>query len=195
MEFKNLQHCDKQMRELAARMRTYKKKRERFGLTDEEAQEQRKMLREFYLLQEEVIDSRLEEVFFPLLYTTESRNLIKVIQKDIPWNGGCVIRNVDVDNIMDAIEKLNGQKRKVIYNAIIRIHEIALAKFQDYCNEATEQNLDWLEQVSTFIVGHEYGTIFDIIGYIDTRYRDFADLLGIELPDLDIEIEDEEDEE
>lgn len=192
MEFKSIQYCDKMMKELAVKMRTYKKKRERWSLTDEEAQSQRKALIEFNLLHSELIDSRLEDIFFPLFYTTEVRNLIKKISKYVPWNGGTVIRNKDVDAIMDAFDGLSETEQEIVCSAIEKIHEIVLFKFQDYCNKATEDQVDWLEQVAVFMVNNPGGTIFDILNYIDLRYRDFADLIGIELPALEIEIEEDE---
>lgn len=191
MEFKSSKYLDKKMRETAERMKVLKKKRERFGLTDEEAIESRKLLGEFWVLESEMVDSRMEEVFFPMFYDAKTKKCIATIQKYLPWNGGKVIRNKDVDLIMDTIDELNGQKRKIIYETLEELHETVLMNFAKYENAANEDQQNWLKSIGDYLTNSKLGNSFHIIYYIDERYRDLADMLGYDLPEVEI-LEEEE---
>ena len=74
------------------------------------------------------------------------------------------------------------------------MHDTTITKFAEFANKADDKDIEWLEKIAVFIYGKKIGaTVLDIMSHIDGRYKDFGDLIGITLPEVEIEFEGEED--
>lgn len=189
MEFKDAKLLEVEMKELQKKLKLFKKKRERFGLDEEEKNEEVHVLREFFLLKEEFIDLKMEEYIIKKIYDHEAYKMLDVIKKHVPWNGGLVIRNKDFNAILDKVDNFTSLQINLLTTTLIKLHAHIMKRLAEYANKP--ENIAYIEEVGKFVTQDNYGNILDIVTYIDTRFREFAEMILVELPDIDIEWEDE----
>jgi uncharacterized protein YnzC (UPF0291/DUF896 family) len=174
-----------------AKIQTFEKKRKIMGLSEEEKIKVKNMKQEYFLGYEEMIEGVINVYLIPQIHDAKCLKLLSDIQEMVPWSGGLIIRDADFQSITQAGEKLTNKEQQKLKILISKLHVKAMANFNEVVNESKE-NYESIQEYGKVITARETGNIFDVISYIDSRYREFAEMMGFELPDVIIEGENQE---
>lgn len=181
------QRIESKMGNLSKKIELLKKKKDTMGLSQDEKEQYEDMIVEFLLLKEELVDLKVEEWIFSQLYNEKTEQYLTNIQKYIPWNGKTVIRKKDAELIINSEKELTNEQREELINNLMLLHREILLQFEKFFNNFDD--MDFLLELSAFIGNRseEEKNIFDLIQFIDLRYRTIGELIGYELPELEID--------
>lgn len=172
------------MKNLHKKFEVLNKKQHSFGLTAEEENRLKKIRADWWTLREELVESHLNISVFPYLLGKEANDAIKEIQKFIPWHGGLILRDEDLKIISDAEKNLTDEERELIEKKLSFVHKLTLQKFEDFCD--SEEGWNYMNDVSKLLTNDETGDIVEVLIYLDARYREFGELLGIHLDEVEV---------
>lgn len=187
----NIYKIGKQMEKIHKKVSLLNRKKESIGLTAEEEKKLKKYCQQSWLLHEELIETHLNITVIPYVLTDEAKKALKEIQKLVPWNGGLIIRNKDYEAICEAEKNLTPEQKQFIADKLEFIHISVMQQFELFCN--TESGYEYMRQTSKVITSEEDGNVLDVLVYLDARYREFGELLDIELQEVEIVFGDDED--
>jgi uncharacterized protein YnzC (UPF0291/DUF896 family) len=176
-----------QMKKIHKKVNLLNKKQTSFGLTAEEEEKLQQYRTESWLLHEELIETHMNISVVPYLMTVEISNAIEEIQKVIPWDGGLIRRDEDLEAIYNT--KLTEDQKQFIADKLEFIHVGMVQRFELFCS--SEMGMEQVRHASKIISTEEDGNILDVLVYLDARYREFGELLDIELQEVEIMWEDE----
>lgn len=182
---RNVTNIEHKIKQLQKKLDILFKKKRTFGLTIEEDKNYREFQTQFYTLHDEYIDIKVENVLLTHLYDKDTTMALKTIQAIVPWSGGFVIRESEFEGILESEITLSKEQKVMIENNLIKIHKEVLNNFEKMTQN--EDVLDFLIDMGKFVSQKKDGDIGDLARYIDSRYREFGELLGIELEELEIE--------
>ena len=121
----------------------------------------------------------------PYVLTPEANKALQEIQGIINWNGGLIRREEELNAIIDKATELTEQEKKLIADKLELIHRSVLEQFELLC--MSEDGYRYICDVSKVITEEQDGNVLDVLVYLDARYREFAELLDIELQEVEIE--------
>jgi hypothetical protein len=157
------------------------RKQTRMGLDNDEKKELKQLIKKY----NEECDFVVEEIIaylINLLISSEGKKSLKKINKLINWNGEKRITFKEFEGILEVASKLNEEEIMEVEISLVKLHADIFRGLEKLCS--SEGMMDLLSQIGKVIVNSENGDILDTISYIDSVYKDFADLLGIELPEV-----------
>jgi hypothetical protein len=108
----------------------------------------------------------------------------------VPWHGKLVLRDVDLQLISEAEKGLTEEQRDFITEKLSFAHESVLQKFEEFCE--TDEGWSYMNDVSKVLTNSKEGDILEITIYLDARYREFGELLGIDLDEVEVYFEGDE---
>lgn len=179
-----------QMKNIHKKVELLNKKRSAFGLTLEEEEKLEKYLLESWVLHEELIETHLKITVFPHLLDKETNKLLSSIQKILPWNGGLIRRTEDYENVINRVLNVSSIEKEYIVNKLQLLHKQVLNNFESFCS--TEQGYFHMMEASKVLSAEEDGNILDLLVYLDTMYRELAELLDIHLEEVEVMWEDDD---
>lgn len=180
----------KQMKQIYKKVDLLNRKQKLFGLTSEEEKRLRKYRTQSWLLHDELIETHLNISVMPYLITKEYEIALKEIREIIPWNGGIVRSDEDLEGISDRFLLLTEEEKEKLAIKLEFLHIHIMQQFELFCS--SEEGYRYIQDVSKVITTEEDGNVLDVLVYLDTRYRDLANLLEIELQEVEVFWEDEE---
>lgn len=186
---KDIYQIRKQMGKYHKKINLLNKKKIQIGLDKEEEKNLDEYRIQFWILHEELIETHLNITVIPYLTSKESSDILKDIQKIIPWKGGLIRRDQELEEIINAFEKLPKEQKEYIAKKLETLHLIILQSFESFCS--TNEGYLYIQEASKVISDEEDGNILDVLVYLDARYRELAELLDIELQEVEIMWEDE----
>lgn len=173
------------MKKLQSKLDLLWKKHLAFGLSKTEEERYTDLKIQFNVLYEEFREAEFERVLMTYLYDRETVMALKKIQSIIPWDGGFVLRDTEFEEILDAELELTDEQREMIKDNLVFIHNRILKNFEKF---ALKDGMDvFLLDLAAFITRRESAGIHEVAIHIDDRYREFAEMLNIELEELEIE--------
>lgn len=180
----------KQMKKIYNKVNLLNKKKTSFGLTAEEEAKLSELRSQSWLLHEELIESHLNITVMPYLVTKEYNEALTAIQGMIPWSGGFVRKEEDLNGILDKFLDLSEDDKQRLSNKLEFMHILICQSFEDLCS--SEEGYEHIREASKVITIEEDGNILDVLVYLDSRYRELADLLDIELQEVEVMWEDDD---
>lgn len=186
----HLYKLSKQMEKIHKKVVLLNRKHDSFGLTDEETKKLNEFRSESWLLYEELIETHLNISVMPHLITPEYNDALKVVTDITSWNGGFIRREEDLNDLFEKIVDLNDDEMQLLADKLEMMHLMILQRFELFCS--SDEGYDHIKTVSKIITSETDGNVLDVLVYIDARYRELAELLDIELQEVEIRWEGEE---
>lgn len=178
------------MQKLHKKFNVLNKKQQSFGLTAEEEIRFKEIRAEWWALREELIEAHLETSVYPYLLTQDAKDAVGEIQKLVPWHGKLILRDEDMKAVSDTEKNLTDDQKDFIAEKLDFVHRTVLDKFEEFCD--TDEGWDYMNDVSKVLTNSDQGDIVEVTVYLDARYREFGELLGIHLDDVEIYFEGDE---
>lgn len=172
-----------ELKKLQKKLDLLVKKNKTFGLNEEEHMKYKDMRIKFLTTHDEYVDSEFDRVFMTYLHDNETIMALEIIQSILPWNGGLVLKDIEFESILNAELDLKDSDRKKIKNNLIKLHDGIFINLKKLYADKDLQ--DFAMDVSRFVTKDPSATIESLVGYIDDRYREFGEILGIELDEID----------
>lgn len=180
----------KQMEKIYKKVVLLNKKHDSIGLTDEENEKLNELRSESWLLHEELVETHLNISVMPYLITPEYNDALKVVTNMTAWKGGFIRREEDLNELFDKIIDLNDNEMQMIADKLELMHLMVMQRFELFCS--SEEGYDHIKKVSKVITTETDGNVLDVLAYLDSRYRELAELLDIELQEVEVRWEDDE---
>jgi len=180
----------KQMEKIHKKFTLLNKKQTSFGLSAEEEEKLKQYRSESWILHEELIEVTLNLAVMPYLITQEYTDALKEIQSIIPWNGGLIRRDGELERLVDRALELRESDRQLLADKLEFIHVCIVQRFELFCS--TEEGYRHIQDASKVITTEEDGNVLDVLVYLDARYRELAEMLDIELQEVEVKWEDED---
>lgn len=172
------------MQKLYKKYEILNKKQQAFGLTAEEESDIKRVKTEWVIAKEKMIEEHLNMTLFPYLLNEYSHKAVSDIQEIVPWNGGIILSNKELQDISDAEANLSVEQREFIKSKLEYIHRLILQQFEEFCS--TDEGWEYMNDVSKVLTNKDDGDIIEVVSYLDSIYRDFGELLGITLDEVEI---------
>ena len=164
------------------------RKKDRMGLTEDEEFDLKELKIKYFIVQEEII-SDIVGVVLERIMNESALSSFQKIQELIPWKGRLLIHSQEVDDIMDAIEKLDQNQINEARKELKNMHRQIFLAINDACQD--EYFLDSFERLGVMISGDKDGGIMDSLSYIDTIYKEFGELINANLDEVIVDFEEE----
>lgn len=185
-----VENIRKQMEKLKKKIDLLRKKDETMGLTVEEVNKHRDLQTEHFVLHDELIETFLKEYLFDILMNNKANQAVKEIQKYVPWNGGFVLRNEEFDRILEVGNSLSEEELQYIEDQLDLAHAELFNAFEKFVD--TDEGFEYCLELSKNITRCDEGDIISLISYMDSRYREFAEYLGLEISELELIVVDDD---
>jgi len=179
----------KQMEKNYKRVNLYERKKASFGLTEEEERKLKEYRNQSWLLHEELIETHLNISVMPNLITKEYNDAFEFVNNMIAWNGGFIRKDEEFNDIFERVVKLNKGEKQLLADKLEFMHILILQRFELFCS--SEEGYEHIREASKVITIEEDGNILDVLVYLDARYRELAELLDIELQEVEVMWEDD----
>ncbi|MNV74632.1 hypothetical protein D3C71_1678710 [compost metagenome] len=114
----------------------------------------------------------------------KSYDALTQIQKIIPWNGGTMIDGEEIDAIMIAESRLNDEQRDFIEKQLEILHYETFKSIEVYCD--TEAGYESFNELGKILSSDKTEDILYSLSYIDNIYREFGEIFGIELTEVEV---------
>ncbi|AEO93757.1 gp499 [Bacillus phage G] len=186
----NIYKISKQMEKIHKKVTLLNRKQSSFGLTAEEEEKLRDYRLESWILHEELIETHLGITVIPYVLDDECTAALRDIQKVIPWRGGLIRRDGEYEEITTKAIDISVDERDYIAKKLEILHENVLLNFESF--SSTEEGYEYMREVSKVVSTEKDGNVLDVLVYLDARYREFAELLDIQLQEVEVVWEDEE---
>ena len=173
-----------QMKKIQSKTDLLWKKFNAFGLSKEEAQRYSELKVNFDTLYDEFRDAEFERVLMKYLYDKDIVIATKKIQALVPWEGGLVLKDTEFEAIIEAETELTLEEKESIKNHLTLIHQRIFINFEKFA--AKDGMETFLLDLAAFVSQRESAGIEEVVRCIDDRYREFAELLGIDLEEVEI---------
>ncbi|MNM09767.1 hypothetical protein D3C76_03180 [compost metagenome] len=184
MSLQDIYKIRTEMKRLYKKYELLNRKQSLFGLTPEEEISLNKFKIEWAIFKEEMIEAHFNMTVFPYLLDADANKVIDEIRKIVPWNGGFILRDEELLKLSDAEKDLTDDQKSFIEKKIEYIHKLTLQNFEEFCS--TDEGWEYMNEVSKVITNNDEGNIIEVVSYLDMRYRDFAEILGIKLEEVEI---------
>lgn len=161
------------------------KKYTRIGLSKEEAMEYKDLQFKFYVLQDEYVDGEFERIFLTYLYDKEIIISLNIIKSLLPWGGSFIFTIKEFDNILESFAELSNDEAKIVNDNLVKIHQGMFSNLEKFCMR--DELDDFIFEVAEFVAKEKGAGMAALIRYIDDRYREFAELIGVELEEIEVE--------
>jgi len=159
------------------------KKRDRMGLTKEEEKKLMDMKIKYFTRCDQVIDE-IVTLCISGIITKEGNTALQEIQKIIPWHGGTMVNREEVDSIKAVENKLTEDQREFLDKQLTTLHYEVFMSIEKFFN--SEKGQEYFKELGKIVSSSETGDVMNALSYIDNIYREFGEMLGVDLPDVKI---------
>lgn len=165
------------------------KKQERMGLTEEEEDKLKETRLEYYFKYDDMVED-IATYLVKNLMTTKAKAALKAIQKIIPWNGGMILTDSEYHGIIAKGSTLEDSELDYLEKQLQILHSEVFDSFEVFAD--TEEGHIYCAEMAKLISSGSDQNVLRVVDYLDARYREFGDLLGLELDALEVVFEGEE---
>lgn len=185
MIFKSVNETDN----LYRKINLLEKKKDKMGLIEDEEFELKDLRVKYFIRSEEIISNIVEVILNKIMTELAIKSLNK-IQEFIPWKGRLLIHSEEVDAVMNAVYKLDESELSKVRKELRKLHREIFKSINDVCQSDTV--LDSFEKFGDMISSDGQGGIMEALSYIDTIYKDFGEIVGVELDSVVVDFDEEE---
>lgn len=163
------------------------KKKERMGLTDEETELLKDKWLEYYFKYDDMVEG-IADYLVKNLMTERAKRSLRNIQKLIPWGGGMILTDLEYHQIIASAGQLRDEDFDYLEEQLQILHSEVFDSFEDFA--ATDNGVVYCTEMAKVISAGSSEDVLKVVDYLDDRYREFGNLLGLELEELDVVFED-----
>lgn len=163
------------------RINLLERKKERMGLDEEEESRLMEIIETYNKECEDLVMNIVEFLINQMISDDGMESLIK-INGYVEWNGKKKMSIEDFEKVLDRQMELSAEDINNIEEELQRLHRDIFKGFEDFCK--SEGIYEFFNQLGQTIINDERGDIIDVVSYIDSIYKDFAEIFGIELSEI-----------